>query len=64
MLKYSMVPGGGTRTPTIKDQWILSPLRLPFRHPGAPRVPNSTSGPGLLMLGPAIILVRPIEDGN
>ena len=24
--------GGGTRTRTIKDQGILSPRRLPFRH--------------------------------
>lgn len=28
---------GGTRTRTSKGQRILSPLRLPFRHPGSGR---------------------------
>ena len=29
-----MVPGGGLEPPLPKGKRILSPLRLPFRHPG------------------------------
>ena len=35
--KYESGAGGRTRTGTDKNiQWILSPLRLPFRHSGLP----------------------------
>ena len=34
MLNLELVPGGGLEPPRPCGQRILSPLRLPFRHPG------------------------------
>ena len=33
---FCLVPEGGVEPPCPCGRWILSPLRLPFRHPGAP----------------------------
>ena len=33
-MSTSLVPGAGLEPATPYGGWILSPLRMPFRHPG------------------------------
>ena len=33
-MSTSLVPGAGLEPATPNGGWILSPLRMPFRHPG------------------------------
>ena len=51
--------GGGTRTRTgVSSQRILSPLRLPFRHPGVPRTSQVDASVSHRRLDAALVRAR------